>query len=196
MSFGFVSDEDTSYIPKLKRIQSIFFLIHYHPTHPFHFPQRCNFFIIFTSSKKESLKFYQQKNGGCHIFCFPPTFCFCLHPGRLTLNLKITYLKRKIIFQTSIIMFHVNLQGCIFFVLSPPTSLRIPRFFTTKKTQPAIEPSPTEVRDFGDTTELVDFEGSLGHWNPLEVGTVLHPRRLTAGTFHNGGLVQMIFLFK
>ena len=35
-----------------------------------------------------------------------------LHPGRLTWNLKITYLKRKIIFQTSIIMFHVNLRGC------------------------------------------------------------------------------------
>ena len=34
-----------------------------------------------------------------------------LHPGRLTWNLKITYLKRKIIFQTSIIMFHVNLRG-------------------------------------------------------------------------------------
>ena len=35
-----------------------------------------------------------------------------LHPGRLTWNLKITYLKRKIIFQTPMIMFHVNLQGC------------------------------------------------------------------------------------
>ena len=35
-----------------------------------------------------------------------------LLPGRLTWNLKITYLKRKIIFQTSIIMFHVNLRGC------------------------------------------------------------------------------------
>ena len=38
---------------------------------------------------------------------------FGLYPGRLTWNLKITYLKRKIIFQTSIIMFHVNLRGCI-----------------------------------------------------------------------------------
>ena len=35
-----------------------------------------------------------------------------IHPGRLTWNLKITYLKRKIIFQTSIIMFHVSLRGC------------------------------------------------------------------------------------
>ncbi len=43
------------------------------------------------------------------------TLFWRLHPGRLTWNLKITYLKRKIIFQTSIIMFHVNLRGCIFF---------------------------------------------------------------------------------
>ena len=35
-----------------------------------------------------------------------------LHPGKLTRNLKITCLKRKIIFQTCIFGFHVNLQGC------------------------------------------------------------------------------------
>ena len=34
-----------------------------------------------------------------------------LHPGRLTWNLQITHLKRKIIFQTSMSMFHVNLPG-------------------------------------------------------------------------------------
>ena len=36
-----------------------------------------------------------------------------LHPGRLTWNIQITHLERKMIFQTSMIMFHVNLQGCI-----------------------------------------------------------------------------------
>ena len=35
-----------------------------------------------------------------------------IHPGRLTWNLQITRLERKMIFQTSMIMFHVNLQGC------------------------------------------------------------------------------------
>ena len=35
-----------------------------------------------------------------------------LHPGRLTWNLQITHLERKMIFQTSIIVFHVNLPGC------------------------------------------------------------------------------------
>ena len=36
-----------------------------------------------------------------------------VHPGRLTWNIQITHLERKMIFQTSMIMFHVNLQGCI-----------------------------------------------------------------------------------
>ena len=35
-----------------------------------------------------------------------------MNPGRLTWNLKITQLKRKIIFQTIIFRFHVNLPGC------------------------------------------------------------------------------------
>ena len=35
-----------------------------------------------------------------------------LHPGRLTWNLQITHLERKMIFKTSMIMFHVNLLGC------------------------------------------------------------------------------------
>ena len=39
-----------------------------------------------------------------------------LHPGKLTWNQKITYLKRKIIFQTSIFGFHVSFRGCIFII--------------------------------------------------------------------------------
>ena len=38
---------------------------------------------------------------------------FKVHPGRLTWNLQITHLERKMIFQTSMIMVHVNLPGCI-----------------------------------------------------------------------------------
>ena len=38
-----------------------------------------------------------------------------LHPGRFPWNLQITHLERKIIFQTSMTMFHVNLPGCISF---------------------------------------------------------------------------------
>ena len=44
------------------------------------------------------------------------------HPGRLTWSLQITHLERKMIFQTSMIMFHVNLPGwssCEFFY--PPS---------------------------------------------------------------------------
>ena len=36
-----------------------------------------------------------------------------IHPGRLTWNLLINHLERKMIFQTFTIMFHVNLPGCI-----------------------------------------------------------------------------------
>jgi len=38
-----------------------------------------------------------------------------LDPGKLTWNLKITQLKTKIIFQTSIVGFHVNFPECMFF---------------------------------------------------------------------------------
>ena len=38
---------------------------------------------------------------------------FHLHPWNLTWNIKITRLKRKLIFQTSIFRFHVNFPGCI-----------------------------------------------------------------------------------
>ena len=37
-----------------------------------------------------------------------------VHPGRLTWNLQINHLERKMIFQTSMIMFHVNPPGCTF----------------------------------------------------------------------------------
>ncbi len=47
----------------------------------------------------------------CENSCYQ-TYLKNLHPGRLTWNLKITQLKRKIIFQTCIIMFHFNFQGC------------------------------------------------------------------------------------
>ena len=34
-----------------------------------------------------------------------------VHPGRLTWNIQITHLERNMIFQTSMIVFYVNLQG-------------------------------------------------------------------------------------
>ena len=47
------------------------------------------------------------------------------HPGRLTWNLKISQLKRKIIFQTISFRFHVNLPGCKLHKL-PATCPRFP----------------------------------------------------------------------
>ena len=53
----------------------------------------------------------------CYLTLFPlyQYIVFPLHPGILTWNLQITHLARNMIFQTYmiIIMFHVNLQGCI-----------------------------------------------------------------------------------
>ena len=43
------------------------------------------------------------------------TFLYKVHPGRLTWNLQIAHLERKMIFQTSMTMFYVNLQGCNLF---------------------------------------------------------------------------------
>ena len=62
-----------------------------------------------------------------------PTFNFSVldvyvvwvQSGKLTWNLKITCLKREIIFQTFIFGFHVTFQGCIFF----ETNLRFRAFF-------------------------------------------------------------------
>ena len=38
-------------------------------------------------------------------------FLLLIHPARLTWNLQVTHLERKMIFQTSMIMFHVDLSG-------------------------------------------------------------------------------------
>ena len=45
--------------------------------------------------------------------CWLPFSISGIHPRRLTWNLKITQLKRKIIFQTIIFKFHVNIPGCM-----------------------------------------------------------------------------------
>ena len=57
-----------------------------------------------------------------YFYCYYYSHCYytnntnqhrqMIHPGRLTWNLQITHLERKMIFQTSMIMFHVNLPGC------------------------------------------------------------------------------------
>ena len=52
-------------------------------------------------------------HNSCTMFSIMKMHCKTkIHPGRLTWNLKITHLERKMIFQTSTIMFHVNLPGC------------------------------------------------------------------------------------
>ena len=64
-----------------------------------------------------------------------------IHPGRLTWNLQITNLERKMIFQTFMIMVHVNLPGCNI----PPL-----RF---------TQPTPLSIFFFADT-----FPGNRNLW--------------------------------
>ena len=76
------------------------------------------FFLAVKMSWKFPI-FNQEKTsifpyGVCFQNCFKKSFSNLLHPGRLTWNLQTTHLKRKMIFQTSIIMIHVNLPGCMF----------------------------------------------------------------------------------
>ena len=84
---------------------------------------------------------------------FFPLFRSCLHPGRLTWNLQITQLERKIIFQTSMIMFHVNLPGC-------KTSLR---WFSGFSSCP-ISQTLQEYDDFDVPTPVFIKQLYLGRW--------------------------------
>ena len=54
-----------------------------------------------------------RKGAGWFFKCWFTNHPPGLHPGRLTWNPQITHLERKIILQTSVIMFHVNLPGCM-----------------------------------------------------------------------------------
>jgi len=48
------------------------------------------------------------------------------HPGRLAWNLQRTHLERNMLFQISMIMFHVHLPGCTFLL----EKLKASRFLT------------------------------------------------------------------
>ena len=55
-----------------------------------------------------------------------------LHPGRLTWNLQITHLERKMICQTIIFRFHVNLPGCILKKVGSQKSIGLSETKTTR----------------------------------------------------------------
>ena len=78
---------------------------------------RWDFPILFPPQNSQKLK-----NERLQI-PFPPQALW-LPPGRLTWNLQITHLERKMIFQTSMIMFHVNLPGCKRFFWGGPSSFQ------------------------------------------------------------------------
>ena len=70
--------------------------------------------IIFTLSVLGNSK---HINSGKEWMALAPKYVrwtMDVHPGRLTWNLQSTHLERKMIFQASMIMFHVNLPECTF----------------------------------------------------------------------------------
>ena len=85
-----------------------------------------------------------------------------LHPGRFTWNLQITHLERKMIFQTSMIMVHVNLPGC------KPTwpwenqSTHFPWVFTWKRWIFSMAPSSVWFFEVGGVVSL-----SPTHWRGI-----------------------------
>ena len=79
---------------------------------------------------------------------------YLLHPGRLTWKLQITHSERKMIFQTSMIMFHVTLPGCKKYrchmegpmsLIKPKTKGRTSRSDSTGE-HPRIEPPKKNLR--------------------------------------------------
>ena len=53
-----------------------------------------------------------QRGRGDIRTTFRDCYLFAIHPGRLTWNLQITHLERKIIFQFTMFRFYVNLPEC------------------------------------------------------------------------------------
>ena len=119
---------------------------------------------------------------------------FCIHPGRLTWNLQITHLERKMIFQTSMIMFHVNLQGCIYYWPLTQKSLQQQQ---REPSCPTLPLQPTQglpadsvffffVRPAFSPKLFTDF---FGHRNPWDLGILADQiPALFQGDFRNTAL--------
>ncbi len=67
-------------------------------------------FLVSASGSGTSTVLDNQRKGPRAQRC---NFWELHYPGKLTWNLKISHVQRKIIFQTSIIVFHVNFFKCV-----------------------------------------------------------------------------------
>ena len=83
-----------------------------------------------------------------------------LHPGRLTWNLQITHLERNMIFQTSMTMFHVNLQGCIQ-VIQFIQFFNVPRFFLVEPVEASDSEKPQGKKVCGSFSMCFAVPGDL-----------------------------------
>ena len=99
-------------------------------------------------------------------------FLQVLHPGRLTWNLPITHLERKMIFQTSMIMVHVNLPGC--YMIDAPMTGRQPSSSKPSTCQAVARCSAAWV---GET-----WGCSKGTTNWQEVFSIMNPGKYLSWT--------------
>ena len=74
--------------------------------------RECTFFFLKWRRADFQVMWYQGGANSTPRHDFARTWLGILHPGRLTWKIQITHFERKIIFQTSMIMFHANLPGC------------------------------------------------------------------------------------
>ena len=108
-----------NYIAELKHV--LWYLTIFGKHEYQHVPRTCKYlqnksshdihqpFVSMIPSKKENT--HNRIYGTNGIFAYM-WLILVVHPGRLTSNPEITQLKRKIIFQTIIFRFHVNLRWC------------------------------------------------------------------------------------
>ena len=105
-----------------------------------------------------------------HLVFLQQQWCcrFCIHPGRLTWNLHITYEKKRKWSEPNLqgIMFHVNLQGCN---ASSPEAFGFYMDIWSNY-RDLTRPQPKWWFSNGNPSEIPLFQGNLGWWNIMPLG--------------------------
>ena len=101
-----------------------------------------------------------------------------VHPGRLTWNLQITHLERNIIFQTSMIMVHVNLPGCMcLFLFGAQICKKKSHCLKEMETTALLSASTTmetPCKVSWGSGDVVDVGGFLKWWYPPKHPKMVH----------------------
>ena len=111
--------------------------------------------------------------------------CTLIHFGKLTWNLKISCLKRNIIFQTFIVGFHVSFPGVCQMYLTFPTFMTLTQSEAPSNSGTSAVPSQSSNSALGGTTliikglaGLVEQLSSAQFSSPQSMGFFNHHSRL------------------